>query len=261
MDFQGGKIMNDISFEIVKNKIPIKKIKEILEKKEKSGGYVRAVLISCFIAIVLSLPATNYFWIFSAILFGALCIIFYRYTLLCPLFKVLDYNKLLFFIWQTAAIFFLIVFLVVRGDKYNLIPLFYIIFSYTISFFIMKIQINSYLEREYHVGKKATSRINHFFDMKLTKGLVVFLSTIIAITMIYRVNKSWMRNIKLTTGDPSILEYTIWSVVLLGLLAGFTFLPNLLFSPADYVKGKLMKKYSEEFRQEYGFSKEEWYGE
>lgn len=76
MDFQGGKIMNDISFEIVKNKIPIKKIKEILEKKEKSGGYVRAVLISCFIAIVLSLPATNYFWIFSAILFGALCIIF-----------------------------------------------------------------------------------------------------------------------------------------------------------------------------------------
>ncbi|HDT8116168.1 TPA: hypothetical protein RD674_002948, partial [Enterococcus faecalis] len=114
---------------------------------------------------------------------------------------------------------------------------------------------------EYHVGKKATSRINHFFDMKLTKGLVVFLSTIIAITMIYRVNKSWMRNIKLTTGDPSILEYTIWSVVLLGLLAGFTLLPNLLFSPADYVKGKLMKKYSEEFRQEYGFSKEEWYGE
>lgn len=50
-------------------------------------------------------------------------------------------------------------------------------------------------------------------------------------------------------------------MVLLGLLAGFTLLPNLLFSPADYVKGKLMKKYSEEFRQEYGFSKEEWYGE
>ena len=46
------------------------------------------------------------------------------------------------------------------------------------------------------------------------------------------------------------------------MLLAITLIPTyFLFRPVNYVKGKLIKMYSEEFRQEYGFTKQEWYGE
>lgn len=38
-------------------------------------------------------------------------------------------------------------------------------------------------------------------------------------------------------------------------------LRSLIFSPSRYVKARLTKKYSEEYRNEYGFTEKEWYGE
>lgn len=46
------------------------------------------------------------------------------------------------------------------------------------------------------------------------------------------------------------------------LLMIITLIPTFfLFDANLYMKGKIIKQYSEEFRQEYDFTKEEWYGE
>ena len=74
----------------------------------------------------------------------------------------------------------------------------------------------------------------------------------------YRVNKFWLTHSTswMTTISIPLILFILFILGVLVLLI----LPVKIFYP-EIVKKYLLSKYSEEFRQEYDFTKEEWYGE
>lgn len=48
-------------------------------------------------------------------------------------------------------------------------------------------------------------------------------------------------------------------ITLLIVLTGVTLLPTLILSPEKLFKQNLLTKFSEEFREYYGYTKKEWY--
>ncbi|WP_165849981.1 hypothetical protein [Listeria kieliensis] len=153
---------------------------------------------------------------------------------------------------------FLIVFLRVKVDSYHLIPLFYILLGYILSFLLVRARIRAYLKATF---EKTSKNGKSVFSKTITRLLGVFLAIVVLALLFYRGNKWWLMNMSTSVDDPSFLVYAVWGIGLLILLFGFTLLPTLIFSPSQYVKARLIKKYSEDYRNEYGFSEKEWYGE
>lgn len=102
---------NNVSYEEAKDRTSEQEMLQLQATKEKTSSFVGKIIGSALFALLLSLPATNYYAIYAVIAFIILCILSIRYIALKPIFKVLNYNMILFLVWQTAAIFFLIVFL------------------------------------------------------------------------------------------------------------------------------------------------------
>ncbi|MBC1442615.1 hypothetical protein HCI96_05540 [Listeria seeligeri] len=250
--------MNNVSYENAKQKINSQEIEQLNSKIEHTSSYTGKIVGSILFALLLGLPAINYYAIYLVGVLIFLSILAVKYVTLKPIFKILNYNMVLFLVWQTAAIFFMIVFLRVKADTYHLIPSLYIILSYGFSFLLVRARINTYVKEafgEIHNSKKS------IFSKTITKILSVFLVVVVVAVLFYRGNKWWLMHMNATVETPSFFVYAVWGIGLLVLLIGFTLLPTLLFSPSQYVKGRLIKKYSEEFRQEYGFTEKEWYGE
>lgn len=250
--------MNNVSYENAKRKINSQEIEQLNSKIEHTSSYVGKIVGSILFAPLLGLPAINYYAIYlvGALIF--LSILAVKYVTLKPIFKILNYNTVLFLVWQTAAIFFMIVFLRVKADTYHLIPFLYIILSYGFSFLLVRARINTYVKEAFGEIHNSKKRV---FSKTITKILSVFLAVVIIAILFYRGNKWWLINMNTTVEASGFLQYAIWGIGLLVLLIGFTLLPTLLFSPSQYVKGRLIKKYAEEFRKEYGFTEKEWYGE
>lgn len=249
---------NNVSYEEAKDRTSEQEILQLQATKEKTSSSVGKIIGSALFALLLSLPATNYYAIYAVIAFIILCILSIRYIALKPIFKVLNYNMILFLVWQTAAIFFLIVFLRVKADSYHLIPLFYILLAYGLSFLLIRSRIRAYLRESFQNTSKNKKSV---FSKTITRLLGAFLAIVVLALLFYRGNKWWLMNMNTSVDDPSFLVYAIWGVGLLVLLFGFTLLPTLIFLPSQYVKARLTKKYSEEYRNEYGFTEKEWYGE
>lgn len=250
-------MMKKVNYEEAKNAISSKELEELNIKKEHVSGYLTKVVGSILFALLLSLPAINYYPIYSVvacILLGSLLI---RYIALQSIFKVTNYNLVLYFIWQTAVIFFMIVFLRVEVDRYHLIPLIYIILSYGFSFLLIRARVNTYLKEAFETTTKSKKGV---FSNVITKILGFFLALVVIAILFYRGNKWWLMNMDVNVDNSSFLVYAVWGIGLLVLLIGLTLLPTLLFSPSQYVKAKLIKQYAEEFRAGTNFTKKEWYG-
>ncbi|NSV43481.1 hypothetical protein HRH35_08710, partial [Enterococcus faecalis] len=94
----------------------------------------------------------------------------------------------------------------------------------------------------------------------------ILIVIIIGSMQIYRFSKGWIKNYDsdmlstlngtVTGTIISIIAVIFASVVILLI----TMLPTLILKEDIIVEGIVLKKYSEEFRKEYGVSKEEWYG-
>ncbi|MBC1385929.1 hypothetical protein HB829_00805 [Listeria innocua] len=251
-------MMKNVSYEEARDTISSKEIEQINTMKEHTSNYVVKIVVSILFALLLCLPAINYYPIYPAvacILIGSLLI---RYFTLQPIFKVTNYNLVLYLVWQTAAIFFMIVFLRVEADRYHLIPLVYIILGYGGSILLIRARVNTYVKDIFETTAKSGKKV---FSNIITKILGAFLVLAVIAVLFYRVNKWWLMNMDAAVGNSSFLEYVVWGIGLLILLIGFTLLPTLLFSPSQYVKARLIEKYAEEFRKTYGFTKKEWYGE
>ena len=103
-----------------------------------------------------------------------------------------------------------------------------------------------------------TSKMLNIF-LKIS-GIIVVLG--IGLIQFYRVNKWWLRNVVVDSNTSSLLESNIGWVFAIPILMLIALIPTYLcFDAFTYVKAKLIKQYAEEFRQEYDFTKEEWYGE
>ena len=76
----------------------------------------------------------------------------------------------------------------------------------------------------------------------------------------YRLSKSAFiisdTNVSLLDLYALVGKIGLWIVAVI-----VTLLPTLFFNAHVFVKAKLLSSYSEEFRKEYDFTKEEWYGD
>ncbi|MDO1604757.1 hypothetical protein Q2T76_01655 [Lactobacillus sp. YT155] len=105
----------------------------------------------------------------------------------------------------------------------------------------------------------------------VTSALAVFIVAILVLAQFYRMNKWWINNN--SVGDINLTIPGVWGTILgiilipiftiigLALILMITLLPTLLFNEDIYVRGLVVKKYSEEFREDNGYSTEEWYSE
>ncbi|RDX01218.1 hypothetical protein [Listeria kieliensis] len=98
--------MNNVSYEEAKDKTSEQELLQLQAAKESTSSLVGKIVGSAVFALLLSLPATNYYAVYAGIAFILLCVLLIRYITLKPIFKVLNYNLILFLVWQTAAIFF-----------------------------------------------------------------------------------------------------------------------------------------------------------
>lgn len=143
----------------------------------------------------------------------------------------------------------------------TIIPIFlclvvFISLYYKIEKNIVMDEINKLFKREYKTSTLLTTML------KLSGVVVV---VIIVGMQLYRLNKSWLKGF-IENSDVLNTNATISDIV--GIFIGIpllmiiTLIPTFfLFDANLYMKGKIIKQYSEEFRQEYDFKKEEWYGD
>lgn len=252
--------MENISFEQAVKKISCEDIRNTVNSRKNSSSFFYKIITSFILSVLVTLPSLNYFLIFPCFSFLCLSMILIKYLSLNRLFKIVNYNKFMFTIWQTGMIFFLTVFLYIKVDKYHIVPFIYVIFGYLCSYYLVRSKIVNFIKTEYPESSEKYHKKTDLLSPKTSKILKTFLSVIILGILFYRFNKWWLMNVNLNPENGSVFEYIIWGGILITLLIGLTLLPTLIFSPSSYVKGKLLEKYSEEFRKQYNYTKEEWYG-
>ncbi|OJG99376.1 hypothetical protein RV18_GL001444 [Enterococcus termitis] len=94
------------------------------------------------------------------------------------------------------------------------------------------------------------------FGKLIDKSMIYGIGLIIIAMQYYRINKfwiignsSWITKVLIPVG-----QLFLWLIILLLLIA----LPIRIFYP-NFVKNYILQLYSEEFRNEYGFTEKEWY--
>lgn len=262
-------IMSKISFK------EAKKLVDIGEKEaEKSfisrGGQL--FLLALFCGFVALLPLQNSI-IITCILIIIIFISYIYYLTLKSSDKILgDFGWQLakYLMIQTITISML---LGIRidgnrpfGKFYILVALCYLFVVALLCFFRCKAMMLNYLKKNgIKLKESSVTKVWSKFFLKLSIGLLV---AIVLGTQIYRLNKWWFIGNDSSPGVVSIqnewlgtLIVLVGGVLLIAFVVVFSLLPTLLFSPSQYVKGRLIKKYAEEFRKEYGLTEKEWYGE
>lgn len=183
--------------------------------------------------------------------------------------KKAAYNSITYLFSQNALIFYISSLEVSNNVLLNrIISMLYIILSYSLSVYIVKIKLidnaqETYLSENNHIVRRSIIKIVKIFSSLL----VIFITVLIAAMQIYRFNKWWINNndYNFLSGLNGSLLGNVLSVasVFIGIfiLSMVTLLPTLLLNSQVVVRGLVLKKYSEEFRNEYEFERKEWYGE
>ncbi|OEH81556.1 hypothetical protein BCR26_04420 [Enterococcus rivorum] len=116
-------------------------------------------------------------------------------------------------------------------------------------------EINKIFNREYKTSKTMSIMIK-------ISGVVAFL--ILIAMQFYRLNKWWIQDsiVNDSTNQTSLIDDLTGIFLGIPILLLITLIPTyFLFKPKSYVKTKIIKKYAEEFRERYDYTKKQWYGE
>lgn len=96
-----------------------------------------------------------------------------------------------------------------------------------------------------------------FWVKAIEKGIGFVIAIVLVAMQFYRINKFWLiSSSKLVATLISIGQFVLCLLTVSAVLI----LPIMLFYP-EIVKNYMIDQYSEAFRKEYDFTKEEWYGE
>ncbi|HAP4988963.1 TPA: hypothetical protein IUX95_002278, partial [Enterococcus faecalis OG1RF] len=152
------------------------------------------------------------------------------------------------------------------GSFYILISVCYLIIVGILNFLRCKIMVLEYLRQKninVEISKKTI-----FFNSLILKLSTLMIVLIVTGIQFYRLNKSWLSQSTNETGLLVIENKWLGTAIFLIIIAiiflivlVFSLLPTMIFNKKIFVEGIVLKKFSEEFRQEYGFTKQEWYGE
>lgn len=184
-------------------------------------------------------------------------------------FKSAAYNSVTYLFTQNALIFYVSSLEISNSNLLNrAISMIYIIVGYSLSLNIVKIKLieniqETYLSENKQMVKKSIIKMVKIFS----SVLVIFIAILIAAMQFYRFNKWWLHdnNYNFLSGLNGSVVGNILSVVSvfigISVLCLITLLPTLLLNSKIVVDGFVLKKYSEEFRKEYEFTKKEWYSD
>lgn len=146
--------------------------------------------------------------------------------------------------------------------------------NYIVTFFLVSFCVASFLILYKKVEQNRTlEEMNSLFNknyktsklMSIVLKLSGVLVGLILIGMqIYRMNAWWINSGrgKDSVLSNSLLDNLIGIGIGIPMLLIITLVPTyFLFHATIYIRGEVIKKYSEEFRIEYEFTRKEWYGE
>ena len=276
------KLISNISFEVAQNKIKFQDVHEEIAGKDttfftysvKSLIVLVAVLVIPIIYLIsvvqmgmsdVSPDKIHLYVMINSIFVILLLLSLYIFYKLKILFSYLFLNHFkflltLFLLTELSIICYGSVFIVgIYSSKSILIVIaslfLYIMISCKLVLEIIATKIYKVLNDEY-----ASNVLIKKWRLYFMQIPIVSLLLILGGMQIYRLSKS-----AFIFSNTSISFFGLYAWIgklSLGLVAVVVaLLPTLFFNAQVFVKVKLLSYYSEEFRQEYDFTKEEWYGE
>ncbi|WP_172209553.1 hypothetical protein [Pseudolactococcus hodotermopsidis] len=264
------KLVSEISLSNVLKRNTFQKVFEILYGVGEKGisqnlkVYILA-LISWLVSLVSSVN-----WIIFPI--SSTIITFTLLTVYCKRPRFLNdvaYTLATFLLCQNTVIFYLASIKISENVILNRsVTLFYVLICYFLSFYIVKIKLLDSIQESYFADSKNIIKSNAIKNIKLLSSiLVLFVILLISAMQLYRLNKWWIKsyNLEFLAGLNGTILGNIFSIIsvfiAIIIVLLFTMIPTLFLNSDIIVNGLLLRKYSEEFRKEYDFTKEEWYGE
>ncbi|MGC6768793.1 hypothetical protein [Enterococcus sp. LJL51] len=186
-----------------------------------------------------------------------------------PKLKKSAYTMTVYLFTQNALVFYLSSLKVTGDTTVNKIVAFvYILVSYFLSFYVIRTKVFEVLQKKYVPENKVVLKKKAIENItRLTLILSVFIFVLIGFMAFFRFNKGWLNdhNPDFLSGLNNSLIGNVLSVLSifigLSILILVTLLPTLLLNIDITVDGLILTKYSEELREEYEFTREEWYGD
>ncbi|MCI1986576.1 MAG: hypothetical protein LKJ69_04795 [Lactobacillus sp.] len=220
-----------------------------IERLQKAGEQSSFVQLIGYIvvAVLFSLPATNYFPLFSVINgvldFGLL----FWYSMLPPYRQPFLVWFFRYLILQSGMLAFLIVFLNFPGDMLYWWPVIYIGVSTVVVALIIWRRMRKAL-----VVLRETGNLGAIKQRWLDVYLAGFVLYLFSLMYYYRATK-WFHF------DFGLISQLGEYAVLLIILVSLTLTPLLLCDEKELVKDIMLRRYSEQFRELFGMSRSQWY--
>lgn len=196
----------------------------------------------------------------ALVIISVLCYIFLRFTCRHQYLNKFRSQLIIVSLLEISAISYASLFVFIPFSHLNSVTFIAVFLSYVaISLVfvkqILEVKIKEELNKNYGLNLKI-GKISYY----LSKYPTVVLGVIIFAMIFYRTTKSAF--IVTNNNNPVAFVYNIVGNIGFLLIAfSISLLPTILFEGSVFVRGVLLKKYSEQFRKEYDFTKEEWYGE
>ncbi|MGM0219306.1 hypothetical protein [Enterococcus sp. AZ126] len=141
----------------------------------------------------------------------------------------------------------------------------FVIFSFCILvllFLYYRVEQNMILE-------EMNKTFNRNYKTSKVMNIMLKVSGVVAILIligmqVYRLNKWWLNNAiaENPLAQNSLMDDLIGIFVGIPLLLLISLIPTyFLFNAKHYVQGKVISQYAEEFREQYNYTKKEWYSE
>ncbi|MGM0124829.1 hypothetical protein IGI37_002223 [Enterococcus sp. AZ194] len=265
-----SKLIDCIDFSNALEKNTLHKVYETIhDPKEDLLPRTLKVFILASISWIVSLLSSINWFIFPIL---SLLIVIYGlvFYFKCPSYlNKAAYNSVFYLFTQTMFIFFICSLEISTNVLMNrCLATIYIIVSYSLSLYIVKIKLIDtiqvkYLPKNKELSKKRLIKIVRIFS----STLATFIAISIMVMQFYRLNKWWINNNDFTflSGLNNSVIGNILAIISvfmgISILSLITLLPTLLLRLEILADGLLLQKYSEDFRKEYEFEKKEWYGE
>ena len=236
--------------------------KEMLSKNLK-------IYIFAFLSWLLSLTSSMN-WIVFPICSTVITLVLIVVYLKSPrFFRSAVYTMTIFLFCQNAVVFYISSLKISDSRILNSsVAVVYILVSYFIAFYVVKIKLLDSIQTIYFTNNTNVIKSKTIKCIKiLSSAMIIFITLLFAAMQFYRFNKWWLRdyNSNILSGLNGTFLGNVFSIVCVFIaiivLLLITMIPTLFLNSEVVVNGLLLKKYAEEFRQEYDFTKEEWYGE
>ncbi|WP_133296345.1 hypothetical protein [Listeria kieliensis] len=274
--------INQVTFEVAENNIKKESIQAGVGGKENTlmSYFFKKILFfigSFIVPIIFFLAMTSYdinqvpksgrylfitiFFIFIMVILLNVYVYFrmYRKTGF-PYLNQFNFRLLAFLLLEISMTGYSSITILGSLNKYNpVLAVAILLLYYLMVYRLVKVIIDTQIYEELNKNYGTKYQIKNWKRLLSRFPIVLFIIIIIGMQG-YRISKSYF--IFTHVDSPLSMAYSIigdTGVVLLAICV--TLLPTISFNSEIFVRGTLLKNYTEKFREKYKFTETEWYGE